>query len=308
MKTTRYSFLVLAILALLTSSCNGTPQEPVEPMPSEPPQLEQKCIDFLGFPDDATFGPAFVLEGVRFTMLGTRDLSVNDVASGVHGLVFDEGGIQTDLPGPSSVITLTAGAWYPEPLEITALDSTGTSIDQAMVTADNSLHTHSLAGADITSIVITGGGGEGVLVDLCIEVEPAPPSDESCLDFHGFPDNATLGPAFLLQGVRFSKLGTRDLFVNDATPSVHGLAFDEVGLQIELPGPAAEVSLSAGAWYPEGLQITAMDGTGNAVDGGAVTADNSLHDVSLVGPDIASITIIGGGGEGVLVEICWTGN
>jgi hypothetical protein len=129
--------------------------------------MEEKCIDFSGFPDNAIFGPAFMLEGVRFSMLGTRDLFVNDVASGVHGLVFDDGGIQIDLPGPSSAVSLTAGAWYPQQLEITALDSSANAVDQAIDPADNNLHTYALGGTEITTIVITGGGGEGVLEEIC---------------------------------------------------------------------------------------------------------------------------------------------
>ncbi len=51
------------------------------------------------------------------------------------------------------------------------------------------------------------------------------------------------------------------------------------------------------------LDIVALDSGGNQLDAAIVPNDGSLHSLTLNGPDIVSV-IIGGGNEGVLVEIC----
>jgi hypothetical protein len=77
-------------------------------------------------------------------------------------------------------------SWTPEPLEITALDGDGNVVDQTTVPGDNSVHTIELTGPGIASVVITGGGSEGVLVEICVDTKPEPGLLD-CVDFEDLP-------------------------------------------------------------------------------------------------------------------------
>jgi hypothetical protein len=168
-----------------------------------PAPAELPCVDFYGYPDNAKPGRVFEIRGVRFTALGANEPFVNDVATGVHGLAFDQDGIQIDLPRPASVVTLTAGSWTPEPLEITALDGDGNVVDQTTVPGDNSVHTIKLTGQGIASVVITGGGREGVLVEICADTIPEPGLLD-CVDFEDLPLGTEYGvkDVFVASGVQ----------------------------------------------------------------------------------------------------------
>jgi hypothetical protein len=170
MNSLRLTVTVLVVLMLAISSCNGgaTPEPPATSGAPPTGTSSGQCVDFQGFQDNAKPGQMFNLGGFQFTALGPNDLFVNDATTNVHGLQFDPDGIQIDLPSLASTVTLMAGSFTSEPLEITALDGGGNVIAQTTIPADNSVHTDTLSGQGITSVVITGGGFEGVLVEICL--------------------------------------------------------------------------------------------------------------------------------------------
>lgn len=129
-----------------------------------------ECVDFQAYPDNTQLGQSFHIGGLSFTGLGSvASLFVNDVSSNVRGLQFDPDGIQIDLPETSSEVSLQVGSYTNQSLNILALDSNEDVVDQQSVLGDNKIHTIHLTGQSIKSVVITGGGYEGVLVDICIK-------------------------------------------------------------------------------------------------------------------------------------------
>ena len=126
-----------------------------------------RCADFNNYPDDTKMPQVSTINGFTITALGPDAPFVNDIDTSVHGLQFDPAGLQIDLLAPAHTVTMTVGSWTSEPLKITALDANGNQVDQVTVPGDNSAHTITLSGQNITQIVITGGGYEGILVELC---------------------------------------------------------------------------------------------------------------------------------------------
>jgi hypothetical protein len=126
-----------------------------------------RCTDFDNYPDNTQMPQVSTIDGLTITALGPNAPFVNDIAAGVHGLQFASTGLQIDLLAPAYKVTLTVGSYTPEPLKVTALDVNGSQVDDVSVPGDNSVHTITLSGQDINQIIISGGGEEGILVDLC---------------------------------------------------------------------------------------------------------------------------------------------
>ncbi|MDH5506592.1 MAG: hypothetical protein OEZ02_05185, partial [Anaerolineae bacterium] len=78
-----------------------------------------------------------------------------------------DAGIQIDLLAPAHTVTMTVGSYTSTPLIVTALDANGNQVDQVTVPGDNSVHPITLTGQNITRVTITGGGYEGILVEIC---------------------------------------------------------------------------------------------------------------------------------------------
>jgi len=127
-----------------------------------------------------------------------------------------------------------------------------------------------------------------------------------CVDFHAFPDNTQFNQPLPIDGFLFTGLDTSTpFFVNDADTNVHGLQFAPAGVQIDLPELASGITLQVGS-YNDTLSIAALDRSGDVADSHVIRADNTVHTVELTGQGITSVVIMGGGFEGILVEICMT--
>ena len=173
--------LLLAIIFVLSSCTQPTPEIPSTsetPVTLEPTNIEitdtqvpepvyTDCVGFQGYLDNTNLGVEFEINGFRFTSLSGNDLIVNDATADVRGLQFQPVGVQSNLPRPATTVTLTAGAYFPEDLEINAFDSGGNVVDQISIPADNSVHSINLTDQGITSVSIIGGGGEGILFEIC---------------------------------------------------------------------------------------------------------------------------------------------
>jgi len=132
---------------------------------SQPPL--SRCTDFNNYPDNTQMPQVSTIDGLTITALGPNAPFVNDIAPGVHGLQFASAGLQIDLLAPAHKVTMTVGSYTSEPLKISALDANGSQVDDVTVPGDNSVHTITLSGQGIIQIMISGGGEEGILVDLC---------------------------------------------------------------------------------------------------------------------------------------------
>lgn len=125
-----------------------------------------------------------------------------------------------------------------------------------------------------------------------------------CVEFTQFPDNTQMGPSFTVLRFDFVSNGQFDPFVNDVTTNVHGLQFAEGGMTMDVPSTASQVDLQVGAFAGQPVTVEALNSAGSAVDSDVVPATNSVQSISLAGSDITTVSFVGGGGEGVLVEAC----
>ena len=149
----------MGMVILILAAC-----QPISTPPTPTPQAKS-CVDFSGYPDNTTFGNPFGLNSYQFTGLGAEPF-VN-VSGGVVGLQFIDAGLEIDLPGPASAVTLDAASFTSRPLTLSALNSSGVAVANATVPGDNTVHNVALSGNNIVKVTITGGGNEGVLVEVC---------------------------------------------------------------------------------------------------------------------------------------------
>src|SRR5206468_2398339 len=80
-----------------------------------------------------------------------------------------------------------------------------------------------------------------VLATIPATIPATVPPPDGCVDFSGYPQYTSLGNPFSLNGYRFTGLGAEPLVKSG---SLSGLMFTEVGLEIDLPGPASAVTLA----------------------------------------------------------------
>jgi hypothetical protein len=57
---------------------------------------------------------------------------------------------------------------------IRSLDGNGNTVGHITIPGASGVHTVDLTGEGIASVVLTGGGGEGALVEVCIDAEAEP--------------------------------------------------------------------------------------------------------------------------------------
>lgn len=171
MKKIEYTLLLLAVAVLLLAGCvpPGTVEAPVET--EEPVEPVVRCIDFSGYLSSQSLGQSFSLDGFQFSALGVGDLLVNVVSPGSAHLSFDVDGVRIDFQGPTSEVTLIAGAMSMDPLQIRAKDSNDDTVYGATIPAGYDQVDVELGGMEYDSIIthidMTGGTGEGLLYEIC---------------------------------------------------------------------------------------------------------------------------------------------
>jgi hypothetical protein len=78
------------------------------------------------------------------------------------------------LPFVASTVTAKVIMGTSQAINMKALDKDGNTIDQVFTPAESGkIHTLAINKAGIVSVVLSGGGGEGLLIELCIEGEAA---------------------------------------------------------------------------------------------------------------------------------------
>lgn len=139
---------------------------------------------------------------------------------------------------------------------------------------------------------------------------PAPLAAASCVDFLALADNTALGNNFLRDSYQFQSHGAGvvpfvNVFIDLLGNDVHGVQFDDAGIRVAVPAPAAAVDVTVGVFHTPRVRIRAFDASGALVDTASVAADNIVHTVTLDGAsDITRLRLTGGGNEAVINEIC----
>jgi hypothetical protein len=124
-------------------------------------------IDFRTYPDNHQMPVSFSIAGVGFEAIGASgQLIVNDTA-GDRGLQFEDTGVRVVLRRAVDGLLLTAGG-FAGPVTLTALDSSGAVVHHQVLTPPDRLIRSVLNAPGVRTLELTGGGGEGVLVELVV--------------------------------------------------------------------------------------------------------------------------------------------
>jgi len=128
------------------------------------------CADFTIFPDNLQLGPVFSLAAMNFQDLpGGSGASLVNRTNGLNGLQFPDAGIEANLPIPAPWTGMYVGQ-FNSPVVIEGVDSNGGVITTYAVNKPNSYSFVNLPGGGISVLRFGGGGGEGVIVSICILV------------------------------------------------------------------------------------------------------------------------------------------
>ena len=151
----------------------------VMPWDRDPVGDEVFCMDFSN-PDSMRFNDdGFDFKGLRFVDLGTEGLVlVESVApANVRELRFSNDGVRVELPFPVRAVRLEVFSGTGSAVVVTATDPEGAVVDTARCPGGRrrtlTLDSRSL----ITAVTLTGGGGEGELISLCV-VDPVLPEPD----------------------------------------------------------------------------------------------------------------------------------
>jgi len=134
------------------------------------------CVDFTDVDAGTELASPFEKEGFTFNALDQQELRIIGwgVPSGQAKLLVRNDGVGVELPYPANRVAVRGAQYTRQPLVLKAYDDDGEMVDEATAPAvENVLHSLVAEGATITRIALRGGGGEGLLFDICVPTQEA---------------------------------------------------------------------------------------------------------------------------------------
>lgn len=140
----------------------------VECEPRKPPCDERRCVDFR--PEKPReLGPEADFDGFGFTSLDQRALRVVSVGAPASGaLRIPAKGLQVTLPFTSQKVVAEVGIYTRQPVSMIALDASGQRVAEAS-SSMNQVEKLEVEADEIVWVVLSDGGNESVLFELCAE-------------------------------------------------------------------------------------------------------------------------------------------
>ena len=126
------------------------------------------CANFTLFPDDTPLPPNFTLAAFDFDQLGGPQWFVN-ITGAERGLQFPPQGMEITIPVPVRTVRFRIGT-FAGPVDIAALDTLGTTVKTKTIPALNSYVNTGIRAPEISSVILTNGGNEGILVRICVAI------------------------------------------------------------------------------------------------------------------------------------------
>lgn len=145
---------------------------------------------------------------------------------------------------------------------------------------------------------------------LLVACQPPSPSDpnKQCVNFKDRREGEEVPAQYHKDGFIFETLnGQKQHIYLTATPNELGLRISPDGIKVALPQPTSQADLRLVSYHSsDSMEVTAYDKAGDVVDRGYVpaTLKDTVQLLSLFGQEISELTILGGAGDGVLLEIC----
>lgn len=146
-------------------------------LPQEEPR--QQCIDFADVRQAGTMKEPFLKNGFSFSTIGNEPVSLvlwgNPKGTGKMHIV--RSGLLVHLPFISQRVSATLSVYAKDPVVLTAFDAAGKKIAEKKSDPATSGHSPiiDITGKGIASVIVKGGSGEGLLVELCAFTDPQVP-------------------------------------------------------------------------------------------------------------------------------------
>lgn len=232
---------------------------------------------------------------------------------------FPSSGMSIRLPRGCQEVELWIMRFHSEPVRAVGLNADGKAVAAAQsprLGQGPIKLTLEPASPDerIKSISVEGGGSEAVVFRICCVGDSRPA--ETCIDFDDAPVDDKGVPSFTHEGTTFTdRRGQPGLRVQDIVdagrrphrPGTDGrrdLRFGDAGLRLELAQPCDEIIVRL-MLFAGPVKAVAIDRLGTRVDIEATTDEQRVEQVlTLRGPDIVAVELVGGDNEVAVYEIC----
>ena len=123
-----------------------------------------------------------------------------------------------------------------------------------------------------------------------------------CVGFREYVVSHNFGNPW--ENIGFTFTSNSQLVIKGSVNNINGLAIEDAGLRVELPGVAENITIQAMAMGNIPITIKALDGSKNQVVQVFVPDDDALHEVYLSAEEISTVIFTGGDNEALLIEIC----
>jgi hypothetical protein len=134
---------------------------------------QEECTDFHEVPPGKMFPATFVHDGLTFRHISGNPLQTIDAMPAgqqdrLSELMMNQEGIEVDLPFPSDWVKARVAQFTSSPMILTAFDNQGRVVSSMTGPSEAEVeHLLEAQGQGITKVIIKGGGGEGLLLELC---------------------------------------------------------------------------------------------------------------------------------------------
>ncbi len=151
--------------------------------PEEPPQERKACVDWKDEREPKKLPDDYQKSGFGFKSLTTMPLLIAfwGEPKNQGKLQFPERGMRVDLPFEANTVIAHVYCGTSHPIRMQAFDQTGNMVgESAMPSNSQGVVELDISAASIARLEFTGGRNEGLLVDLCVYLQPdkIPPTDQ----------------------------------------------------------------------------------------------------------------------------------
>lgn len=134
-------------------------------IPFGTPGASDVCVEARELTPDAPFPQS--VDGFTVREASGQDAQIFTTGAGDTVLLFPRT-LAIELPFPTSRASVRCAGLAGVEVTVRAFDGTGSLVDEQVVPGDRNVHEVVLRGEGITTVVLEGGGGEGVLVSVCL--------------------------------------------------------------------------------------------------------------------------------------------
>jgi hypothetical protein len=136
--------------------------------PKQPgPAVEERCIDFARRKEGESFSGPVRFAGAQFAPVdGDLRVIAWGTPEGRNKLLFTAAGVKITLPTPSNRVAITLVNYFGQSLNLSVLRD-GAEIANRAEAVDTVPRRVEIAEAGVTGLVISGGGNEASVVELC---------------------------------------------------------------------------------------------------------------------------------------------